>query len=517
MGKNKHTPLSRHKKKGTKLLGPMSSFRIEPVDWAKDLLPEHLWIAALATDYGVSSFHRPFNDFLDAIDASWHHKDTCLGLLSDFGLFPVDKRQEFLRKHSSLIEEVFRRRVGRALSLYPECPAAWLLSDEAGDREPVDPFAELGYLRKIVSSLLDGKDEFGGRVRSVALNRLFKHDKLKIAADLSVVPLLERYPTGCSEDERAQVEAFARSTLNMVMPQRETFRDRHWPKYFWRHNYDLVLCRPVEFKVERETPKNSATLERIEAILNGNAAKADAYLDLLSSRLRIDLYDPLRDEVLFGLFARITRIFSLLSRDPNLWARDMSGITLRCLVETVITFAYLAAYGTDEEFNDFKRYGEGQEKLLMLHLQDNHPDSQSLEGLNSEDLSKRLGGFSAELLDIELGHWTKQDTRSLAKKVGLEDLYRLVFAPTSSDLHGTWLSIQTSNLIHCTEPLHRFHRLPSSVAPLFFVPTAETARRIYEKALEFGIARRSYPPPEVALEAIQFEASASVDAQKKED
>jgi hypothetical protein len=130
------------------------------------------------------------------------------------------------------------------------------------------------------------------------------------------------------------------------------------------------------------------------------------------------------------------------------------------LAETAITFSYLAKLGTPEEFNKFIEYGEGQQKLLMLHLQDNYPDHRSLDGLSSEQLADEIELWP-EMVEIELGSWSGKDARKLAQEAGLEDLYRLVFTPASSDLHGSWISLKSSNLVRCAEPLHRGHRLPT--------------------------------------------------------
>jgi hypothetical protein len=142
-----------------------------------------------------------------------------------------------------------------------------------------------------------------------------------------------------------------------------------------------------------------------------------------------------------------------MADDPFLWARDVSGIMLRPLAETAITFSYLAKSGTPEEFQRFIEYGEGQQKLLMLQLQDNYPNQKSLDGLSSEQVADQIEMWP-EMVEIELGSWSKKDARKLAKEAGLEHLYRLVFTPASSDLHGSWVSLKSSNLVRCAEPLH---------------------------------------------------------------
>ena len=75
MGKRKHhpvfSPLTSQKKEGSKLRGPLAALtpKFEIMDWLKDLLPEHLWLAALADKFGLARMPNPYNDFMNALDA----------------------------------------------------------------------------------------------------------------------------------------------------------------------------------------------------------------------------------------------------------------------------------------------------------------------------------------------------------------------------------------------------------------------------------------------------------------
>jgi hypothetical protein len=443
-------------------------------------------------------------------------KFVALGFLSDFGLIPNTERASFLGKNRELIDECFHRTIGRAMSLYPEGPAAWLINRELLDSEgPVDPFVELAYLRKLVRLLAPGKDKFAGRIRAIPLNRLFKHNKLFIFKGLPVADLLGKYPGGLSEDEQYHVESVARNTINITMQQRPSPGLWAWPKYFWRHNYDLLPCQPTERRVVAGDPVSPKEGEAIIERLRKNASAVREYLEQLRSKLRVDLYDPSRGEVLFGLFARLTRLYVLMAEDPFLWARDVSGIMLRPLADTVITFCYLAKVGTADDFKRFIEYGEGQQKLLMLHLQDNYPDQSSLEGLSPGELAREIEIWP-EIVEIELGSWSKKDARKLAQEAGLEDLYRLVFTPASGDLHGSWLSLKSSNLVRCAEALHRWHRLPTYAEPPFFVNTAIAAQRLYLRAREEAVKVLGYSSGSELLElSVNEQAKDSTDSVNK--
>lgn len=57
--------------------------------------------------------------------------------------------------------------------------------------------------------------------------------------------------------------------------------------------------------------------------------------------------------------------------------------------------------------------------------------------------------------------FANRDLRQMATDVGLEDLYRHVFQPTSGVTHGEWWAIEDYGMQRCVNPLHRFHLIPS--------------------------------------------------------
>jgi hypothetical protein len=524
MGKRKHptpsrpgfTPLSSLRKEGSKLKGPLAELSPKPelIDWLRDLLPEHLWLAALADKFGLGGMVPAYKDFMDALDVHWPHNFVALGLMSDFGLVPQAERATFLQKNRKLVDEIFHGPIGRVMSLYPDGPATWLINPELLQSDgPVDPFGELAHLRKLLMKLAPGKDSFAGRIRAIPLCRLFKHKKLFFAKGLPVVDLLPKYPVNLTEEEQYHVESVARSTISMTIQQRTAQGiPLEWPRYFWNHNFDLLPCQPSERKVVGGDPVSVPDGKVITDRLQENGTAARQYLEQVRTKLRIDLYDPRRDEVLFGLFARLTRLYVLMAEDPFLWARDVSGIMLRPLAETAITFLYLAKVGTAEDFRQFIEYGEGQQKLLMLHLQDNYPQERSLDGLSPEQLASEIDIWP-EMVEIELGSWSKKDARRLAREAGMEDLYRLVFAPASGDLHGSWVSLKSSNLVRCAEPLHRWHRLPTYAEPPFFVNTAIAAQELYTRCRDLAVKALGYPPAAKLLDFFVHElVKGSVDS-----
>ena len=322
--RQRHTALKSHARKGTALVPPLSALNIQLLDFQRELLPEHLWIAAIARHFGAASAHEPYERLMDALDEVWPDDRTpCFGLISDFGLVPVGERSGFLEKHRDIIEAMFHDPIGRVLSYYPDCPASWLIDNERLEKEGRrDPEVDIPALRTLVLDLMPANDSYAGHLRVLPFGRLLKHGKIHLLRDLEVVDLLPKYPTQLSEEERLHVQQFVRTALNTIYMETERYSGAEWPKYFWRHNYNLAQCKPTTLPMLGARAISSEEGQELVNKLEQSAAIAREYLNRLAPRVRLDLYDPTRDEIAFGLFARLSRLFILLAEDVSLWARD---------------------------------------------------------------------------------------------------------------------------------------------------------------------------------------------------
>lgn len=505
---NQFTPINKHRRDGSKLTTKLSGLNLQMIDWARDLIPEHLWIDLLAEEYKNVLWFKIYNDFLDKLEECLveQPKTPLFGFISDFAIPSDEEKEKFINNNKDFIFNAFFKPIGKILSLYPESPASWLILQEWIDREPVDFEEELNKLSRSVSRLMKAKDVYTGHLRALPLNRLFKHNKiflLKGKMD-ELVELIPKYPEKCTEEEKYHVQSFARTTMNMEFMIEERYKDVVWSKYFWRHNYELVPCASLRESFEEgDIETHDEKVKKIQEKTMGNSVKLMKYLDKIAMQYKYDLYDPMIDQIQLGLFSRIVRLYISFVSDPFLWTRDLSCIMLRCLGETTIIFHYLILHGTGEDFKNFHDYAVGKEKLLMLHIQDTYKESLSLEGKDVEKIAKDIGGdFHAEITDVELKGWTKKDIRTMAHETGLHKIYKIIVDPSNADIHGSWTSIRKSNLVICRQILHRFHKIPKFYYPPIYLGALAAADSIYLKAKEIAIKKLGFPEPDETLSEI---------------
>jgi len=487
-----YSGIKRHKPYKKKLVSPMGQLPIQLVNWQRDILPEHLWIEFLRQKYSETDFLNFYSELCNTLRSYSEGNLAFLGLVSDFGRIPENKRSEIVNKHMDLIIPIFAEPFGDILGLYPKAPCFWLLPEEWLKTHRIPSNGAVTKLSKTLEMLFPAKDDYCGYLRMLPLRRLFEERKITLPPNLEIIDLLPKYPHRLTAEERALCESVGRAIMGTVLPN---YVNIEWAKYFWRRNFELSPCQIKKHTITSSKNLDKDSAKSISDICDSNVRTLSEYLQTVSSNYRFDLYAPEKDEVVLGLFSRITRLACSIYGNPFLWSLDFSRIVLRCLSDTTITFCYLILKNDDSLFTSFIEYGKGKEKLLLLHLQDSHPDKVAPSGETPEILASQLGGgLSPEFVDINLGDWKEVSARDMAEACDLLDIYRIVYDPTSSDVHGTWTSIKNVNLTYCSNPLHRFHRLPETEAPPLFLHPLEITTALVQRAVKFAQEHWGFPP-----------------------
>lgn len=375
---------------------------------------------------------------------------------------PVEKRAEVRRTlhEEGLDEVVFPEAFKHAIALYEECPMGWLFEDWHRETR-VDHEVGISYLKDAARRLLATRSKHSTRCRLFGIARMVKHGKIVFIKGQTdqAAEELSAYSDEISEEEQEKTESGIRAMFGACFNLSEADANV-WAPYFWRHNYKITVCEQIK--------DTAPTADSSNLLRNALRRLREAFVPLknaywqATAQADLDLYDPDRDEVLFGLVSRQFRMFSVLTADPRLWSPDLGLMFHRVMADTEIVFAYLIHKNDRALFERFKRYSLGKQKLYKLHLSD-YGERMGLDLDDVEDeLEERINSeIFEELLPIELGSvFEGTDMRKMAYEVKLEDLYRLVYSPTSAELHGEWVSLKEHNLTLCVNPLHGFHRLP---------------------------------------------------------
>lgn len=471
--KRQTSTLEDHRKIGKVLQPPFMQIPLTPFNWIAEVLPEMLWIDAVLSRTSLGEAVSILYGALDILDshvpADSH--EVLTGMISSFAIVPEDRRPDASKtlRRDMLFDVAFPQDFCNALALYSQCPAYWLLEDWRNANR-IDWEAGVRYLKGAVSRLWDSKSVHSTHCRMVPLARLMKHEKILFSPKVESVKLFPKYPDGLSEDEQLQVETVSRAMFGgaIIGPRTEI---PQWIPYFWRHNFEISGCELFEEPPDEVAPRFEV-IEQLVGDVRKIALRAQSLIEEAAQRAKLDIYDLNRDEVLFGLLSRQYRLFNALASDPSLWIPDLGGMLHRAMADTVITLKWLVKKNDSALFAKFKEFSLGRQKLLKLHVEE--LSDQMSGGLHDweADLADSINEeIWEELLPIDLGAtFASVNMREMAHEVGLHDLYNLVFAPASGQLHGDWVSLKSFHLQHCRNPLHRFHRLPRLSGPQMLVP-----------------------------------------------
>jgi hypothetical protein len=173
----------------------------------------------------------------------------------------------------------------------------------------------------------------------------------------------------------------------------------------------MTECQPAELKDEPKPEYDAETGEvatvKYERLLpatgeiEGLSGQVEALFNrfitaALDNTREVDIYDPVRHEVICGLMSRATRATLILVSNPDLWGGEHGAGTLRLFAETEINMMWMAKQGDDSWYHKYQEYGRGKAKLAHANMTamsagmgDDAPD---LLKQSTDNLGESLGG-----------------------------------------------------------------------------------------------------------------------------
>ena len=507
MGKKKHKRkkgpqkqvLADHKRNGKVFLPPFLAEmgKLTPVRWLDDILPEVVWIAFL---FDTFPERRAVEVTLKCAQETNRiiapEKARSFAFISEYHGIDADQAAKIREALSSegVLDDLQSSLIS-LVSLYSESPLSILFDDRARERYGVDLDSSLDMMKRVVRNCLDRRGRPAMLVQTTAVYVMMVVGKLCIhkGSALEKVEDILGYP---DTEESRKIASIVRATMNCIKAEEKV---GDWCSYFWRHGYEISVC--VFPKDAPPIPETSDIGDKLKELLEMTHRYREELIGEVRdrwTRIRIDLSNPLKDEVLGGLIARQARLATAIAINPTLWSVDIARILLRCMVDTHITLVWLATKGTEKDFEQFVEYGLGQEKLLLEHmnarLDELDPNSailrKEIEGMRSWINSQLITDF----LPVNVGSWTKKSVREMAEDTGSLAIYNLSYTPFSSVVHGMWNAIAKINLKFCINPLHRLHRVPSLEEPPIYLEAARHAAQVMDESFHAWELAKSVEP-----------------------
>lgn len=449
-----HTPLAKHQKVGKNVVPPLAMLaRQLPMvrtDWAGDRLPEMLWASLLIAGHGRDAALDAFRAVATYIRATVEGNENSANDLSDVTLTGLAKWSDEDFVHFVQIVVAPSPGLFSGLASFEQLPhrERWLTAiGDAGDPADLEPLAHAVAITYWHQSQ-DATDCRWMRVIAMmAAGKLL----FPTGAEEMVRELIEYPHFGDQKAVRPTIRA-NEGALHGLRGNGKPPAPSVWSSSFWNEAFEktrdshMPVARRVSepgIGITRDNLDNvrAAIVSHSHSTLNGTTtdAKHDASFGLV-----LYAVDILNDLLALGNGTRI-----------------VGRMGLRSITEARITLAYLANHPDAAAWDVYRAYGVGQAKLAYLKLLDTETlpgfvTVENLEHLANEDLWH-------EFQEIKLGNWDGSDLRKMSEKAQMKSsVYDRYYDWTSAFIHANWGAVRDAAFDLCLNPLHRFHRIPTS-------------------------------------------------------
>jgi len=202
--------------------------------------------------------------------------------------------------------------------------------------------------------------------------------------------------------------------------------------------------------------------KKIEEIVGEFAELCSSGFTARWSLLPVEIYVSEAYEVVGGLISRQATLAIELALTPPMWSGHIAPLILRSMTDAHITLVWILG-DFETRAKEYISYSIGQEKLAYEHLEAEY------EKTNDENIAELIEMKKAWVnsqrkdwfVEVNVGSWSGASTRKMAKESGCEGLYQFAFVPFSAIAHNMWSHISLYNLETCSNPLHKFHRVPT--------------------------------------------------------
>jgi hypothetical protein len=209
---------------------------------------------------------------------------------------------------------------------------------------------------------------------------------------------------------------------------------------------------------------NDIFLQELSIIIKNYLSDIQSELKIRWNNWEVEYEKKELYEVTGGLLSRHIHLTTYFLQSSTNWNSDFAGIFLRVLVEAHLNLAWILKEDSLNRAKQFIEYGLGQEKLLRekykLALEKDGKLEQFKEAFKKEEHYWNQERYNY-LTNINLGGWAGISAYQMAKEIGDEDFYNIVYSPFSNSVHSTWNHIIKFNVERSKNPLHGHIKVPS--------------------------------------------------------
>lgn len=248
MKKKKRQVLEGHKRVKARFIPPLMQIgNIRETSYINDLLPHVVWMSLLIESIGLrrgisASLH--LSKLAHGLHESKSHVN--FAICGNHVKLTSAEKAEILRVLESSGElPTYQDALFPLLHLHPDCPMNYLLSSTA----PVERSRVVNKLTVAVDAIFDRYGQNASIVQANVVVARASTGGLFIAEHIEM-PDFDAMIKNPESEAGRRAASFARTSSMQEFMRDEEEQFMEWPKKFWRRNYRLDTCRPLELEDE---------------------------------------------------------------------------------------------------------------------------------------------------------------------------------------------------------------------------------------------------------------------------
>jgi len=416
---------------------------LQPNSWTKERMPEYLWLGLILKYYGrKDGFAKSFQilyELSQNIPSLSHPRLSAIFNLAD---------EEQKTVYAIICRHVDKKIISPLTILYrnsthPKFNEYFFIPQLSFE-------SRMTLLSETIKMFSPSQSFEATDLRFLAICLMLFSGKLNFAPHLAEeAKIFEKYPETEHDDERMRkYRPSVRSLESMHF-----IVDNQFITTFWKAIGMITPCKPWRIKFENN-PEDlnefiSACQKILEYILATNKEKA----------LTDDKFDIIMGSITYAL-----KIFLEINNN-SLGNSILGRHGTRSIIEIYIMLKYLLKHEAEkpEIWKEYKAYGIGKYKLVLLKARETEPDTTSHFTLPLIDCIVNEHKFE-EFTDIDLKYFDKQGIREKSIDVGEKQLYDLFYDYDSNYAHGLWGAIRECAVLACDNANHQFYCIPDIYA-----------------------------------------------------
>ena len=412
--------------------------------WAKERMPEYLWLGLILRHYGrKEGFEKSLQilyEISKSIPSLSHPR------LSIVLSLPANDQKKVYEIVCSVIDSsvmspltiLYRKDAHRLFNEYFFVPQV-----RVEDRISILTGAIVTYFPAQSFEATD--------LRFLALTLMLFDGRLRLPRE--VCNILQEYPNTDHTDElmrmyRPTVRSLEGS-MELCMSQTGPVKDNQFNLEFWRDIGMLTPCNLMVIKFDEGLNAQSEFIDdcrtAVEYVVVTNKEKS----------LADDKFDVIVGSVNYAL-----KIFAEID-SQSLGNSIVGRHAIRTIIEVYIILKYLLRKEPEKPtiWKDYKLYGISKYKLIVLKARESplqetpHFVLPIADAIVNETMSE-------EFIDVDLKYFDKQGVREKSIDVGEKELYDVMYDYDSSFSHALWGAIRESAMLHCDNASHQYHCVP---------------------------------------------------------